>query len=86
MPATVQEGDHQALRTVLREVCVSAGLERRTTALLVGRAQLLGKRDWESVLRLMSEGVCVCVCVCVCVRACMCVCVCVTEHKGSGET
>ena len=58
VPVTAHEWDPQALRGVLREVCISAGVERRTTALLVGGARLLGRQGWESVLQLMSEGVC----------------------------
>ena len=59
MPAAGSDEGLQALRSVLREVCISAGLERKTTALLVRGARSLERQAWESVCQLMSEGECV---------------------------
>ena len=48
--------DYQWLKGLLRDMCISAGLESRHTVLLVSGAACCSEQGWDNVCQLMNEG------------------------------
>ena len=48
--------ENMHLKPILREVCMTAGLEKRKVVLLIDAYHVKEADQWHSVLELMSEG------------------------------
>ena len=50
--------ENKSLKSTLRDVCMSSGLEKRTVVLLIDSYYVMETDQWHSLLQLMNEGKC----------------------------